>query len=85
MAAKTDEEAAAVEEEREPPVLLVTLVHYILHSIFFILKSKSTISKFTTPMVFMRTNLTFPTTPKRLSLNTKEFCTARGTIMKDCL
>ena len=31
----------------------------------------------------MRTNLTFPTTSRELSLNTREFCTTRGTTMKN--
>ena len=30
----------------------------------------------------MRTNLTFPTTSRQPSLNTREFCTTRGTTMK---
>ena len=49
------------------------------------LKSTSTISKFTTLMDCVRTNLTFPTFSREPSLNTTEFCTARGTTMKNFL
>ena len=36
-------------------------------------------------MVCMRTNLILPTTSSEPSLNTREFCTARGTTMKNIL
>ena len=49
------------------------------------LNCRSTINKFTTPMDCMRTNLIFPTTSRELSLNTREFCTARGTTTKNLL
>ena len=49
------------------------------------LKCISTISKFTTLMDCMRTNLTNPTTSRGSSLNTWEFCTARCTTMKKFL
>ena len=42
-------------------------------------------SKLTTLMDCMRANLTFPTTSREPSLNTREFCTARGTTMKNFL
>ena len=45
----------------------------------------STISKSSDLMDCMRTNVSFPTTPGALSLNTKEFLTARGTTMKNFL
>ena len=58
--------------------------HFAL--IFFqMLKYTSTISKFTTPMYSLRTYLTFPTTSREPSLNAREFCTARGTNMKNFL
>ena len=53
-------------------------------ALFFpMLKCTSTINKFTTLMDCMRTNLTFPTTSREPSLNTREFCTARGRTMKN--
>ena len=82
------EEANAEEEEtveEEAPVPLVTHVNNILHPFFSMLKCTSTISKFTTLMDYMRTNLTFPTTSREPSLNTREFCTARVTNMKNFL
>ena len=71
--------------EEEAPVPLVTHVNNILHSFFSLLKCTSTISKFTTLMDYMRTNLTFPTTSRESSLNTREFCTAGVTTMKNFL
>ena len=78
------EEARAEEEEtveEDAPAPLVTHVN----NIFPMLKCTSTNSKFTTLMDCMRTSLTFSTTSRDLSLNTREFCTARGTIMKNFL
>ena len=49
------------------------------------LRCTSTISIFTTLMDCMRTNLAFPTNSRKPSVNTREFCTARGTIMKNFL
>ena len=80
------EEAKAEEEEtaeEEAPVPLVTHVNNLLHSFFPILKCTSTISKFTTLMDCMRANLTFPTTSREPSWNTREFSTARGTTKKN--
>ena len=81
------EEAKAEEEEMalDEAVPLVTHVNNILHSIFPMLKCTSTISKSTTLMDCMRTNLTFPTTLRGPFLNTREFCTARGMTMKNFL
>ena len=81
---RKEEEKAEEEEtvEEEAPVPLVTHVNNILHSIFPMLKCTSTISKFATLMGCMRTNPKFSTTSREPSLNTREFCTARGTTMK---
>ena len=49
------------------------------------LKCESTISKFTTVMDCMCTNRIFPKTSREPSLDTREFCTARGTTMKNFL
>ena len=68
--------------EEDAPVPLITHVNNILHSFFPMLKFTSTINKLTIPMVFMRTNLIFPTTSREPFLNTRGFCTARGTTMK---
>ena len=81
---KADEEATE-EEEREAPIPLVNHVNNTLHSIFSNVKCTSIISKFTTLMDCMRTNLTFPTIWRDPSLNTREFCTARATTMKNFL
>ena len=63
--AKGDEETVAAEEEQETPVPSATHVNNILHSISFrMLMCTSTISKSTTPMEVMRTNLSFPKTSK---------------------
>ena len=69
--------------EEEAPVPLVTHVNNILHSIFS--NVEVYINKFTTLMDCMRTNLTFPTTSGEPSLRTREFCTARGTTIKNFL
>ena len=79
---KADEVETAEEDD---PVPLVTHVNNILHSIFPIMKCTSTINKFTTLMVCMRSKLIFLTTSREPSLNTREFCTARGTTMKNFL
>ena len=79
-----EEEAKAEEEEtveENAPVPHATLVNNILH-FFANVEVYTTISKFTTLMDCMRTSLTFPTTSKGPSLDTREFCTARGTTMK---
>ena len=52
---------------------------------FPMLKCSSTNNKFTTLTDCMRTNLTFRTTSREPSLNTREFCTARGTTLKNFL
>ena len=80
--AKADEEETA---EVEATVPLVTHVNNILHSIFPMLKCTSTISKITTLMDCIRINLAFPTISREPSLNTREFCTARGTTKKNFL
>ena len=82
--AKPEEEEMAEEDD---PVPLVTHVNNILHSINnqFTMKFTSTISKFTTLMDCMRTNRIIPTTSREPSLKTKEFCSARGTTMKNFL
>ena len=49
------------------------------------LKCKSTISKVTTPMDCMRTSLTIQTISRKPFLNTREFCTVRGTIIENFL
>ena len=46
------------------------------------LKCTPRINKIKTLMVYLRTNRTFPTTSRGSSLNTSEFCTARGMTMK---
>ena len=83
------ENAKAEEEETvddDAPVSLVTHVNNILHFIFFpLLKCTSTINKFTTLLDCMRTNLIIPTTSREPSLNTRKFCTVRGTTLKNFL
>ena len=74
--AKVDGETE--EEYPDVPVFLVTRLDNNLRLIFPMLKTTWTISKFTTQMECMRTNLTFPTTSRRPSLNTREARAARG-------
>ena len=50
---------------------------------FPMLRCTSTTSKFITLTDCMRTSFTFPTTSRGPSLNTTEFCIARGTTMKN--
>ena len=52
---------------------------------FPMLKCTSTVSKSTTLMDCIRTNLTFSTTSRGAPCKTREFCTARGTTMKNFL
>ena len=80
--AKAEEEETA---EEEVPVPLVTHVNNICTHFFQMLKCMLTISKFTTIIGYMRTILTFPKTSREPSLNTREFCTAKGTTMKNLL
>ena len=65
------EEPEAEEEETAATVPLDTHVNKILHSIFSNVTYTSTISKFATLMDCMGTNLTFPTTSRESSLNTR--------------
>ena len=74
------EEAKAKEEETADEEYLIFCTKF-----FPMLKCTSTISKFTTLMDCKRTKLTFPTTSREPSLNTRKFCTARGTTMKNFL
>ena len=78
------EEAA---EKQEPPAALVTHLYNILHSTFpnVGVYINTTIRKLTTQMDCMRTSLTIPTISKGPFLNTRELCTAKGTIMKEFL
>ena len=81
-------EAKAEEEEtveEETPVPLVTYVNNNLHSIFSNVEVYINNNKFTTPIDCMLTNLKFSTTSREPFLNTKEFCTAKGTILKNFL
>ena len=87
--AKANEETAA-EEEQEAPVLLVTHVNNILHSIFsnveMYINNQQTYNSngFYAHNLYAH-SLIFRTTSRRPPLNTREFCTARGTIMKNFL
>ena len=80
--AKAEEEETAVEDD---PVPLVTHVNNILHSVFPMLKSTSTINNFTTLKACMRTNRIFPEISREPSPNTRKFCTARDTTKKKFL
>ena len=82
--AKADEEDTA-EQEHEAPVPLVTHQKTFCIQFFLMLKCKSTASNFTSLMDCMRTSLIFPTTSRGLSVNTKVFCTARDTTMRNFL
>ena len=50
-----------------------------------VLRCLSTVSKFTIKIDSLRTSLIFPTASREPSLNTREFCTARGSIIKSFL
>ena len=65
----------SVEEEE---VARVTYVNNIMHSFFQMLKCSLTISRFTIPMDSKHTNLTFQTTLRQPSLNTREFCIVKA-------
>ena len=79
--AKADKTMA--EEDQKAPVPLVSYVNNSLHSIFLAkLNCTSTISKISTLMDCMRTNVAFPTTFRGFALNTRELCTARCTTKK---
>ena len=81
------EEAKAEEEEtaeKEAQVRLVTHVNNILHSIFSNFEVYINNQQIYNPNC-MRTSLTFPTTSRQPSLNTRDFCTARGTTIKNFL
>ena len=73
------------EEQQEASVPLFFLVNKVLYSIFSMLKYTSAISKVLIQMICMRTNYTNPTNSRGPSLNTREFCTARGTTMNTFL
>ena len=73
-------------DDQEKEVARVTYVNNIMHSIFFqMLKCTLTVSRFTTPMVSMHTNLTFQTTLRQQSLNTREFCIVKAMTMNRIL
>ena len=80
--AKADEET---EDDKEVPVPLVTQGNKFLLSTFQMLKYTSTFTKITIQMDCVRPSLTSPTTSRGLSLNSRGFCIARGTIMKNFL
>ena len=78
--AKVEQEETAEEDDSVP---LVTHVNNILHSIFSNVEVYINNQQIYTLMDCMRTNVTYPTTSREPSLNTREFCTARGTTMKN--
>ena len=83
--AKADEETVAAEEMQETPVSLITHVSNILHSIFsnfevYINNQKNYNSNGVCKYKSYLSNYF-----KGPSLNTNEFCTARGTTMKNIL
>ena len=80
---EANEEMPAAEEVKKAPAPFVGYVKYILHSIFPLLNCMSTIDEFTTLLEYGRTSLTFPATFRGASLNIREFCTARGTNMRN--
>ena len=82
------EEVKAEQEEtaeEEAPVTLVTHLNKILHSFFSNVGVYINNQQLYTSNRFMRTNRTFPTTSREPSLITREFCTARGTTLKNFL
>ena len=82
--AKADVETAALsEEDEEPPAPLVTHVNNILHSFATMLKFTLKINIYTIQMDSMSTSPTIPKISRRQSLNTGEFCIARGTILNN--
>ena len=82
---ENEEEAKAEEKEiaeENAPVPLVTHVNNILHSIFYNVEVYINNQQIYNSNDSMRTNRIYSTTSRELSLNTTEFCTARGTTMK---
>ena len=83
--AKADEGTLAAEEEQEPPFPLVTYVNNKFHSIFSNVEvyvnnqHKYNSNGLYAQKFYISNNF------KALSLNTKEFCTARGTTRKSFL
>ena len=72
------------EEEREEEIR-VTYVNNIRNWYFQMLKCTLTISRFVIPMDSMHTNLTFQTTLRQPSLNTRKFCIVKAMTMKRIL
>ena len=65
-------------DDEEEEVARVTYVNNIIHSMFSNMKCTLTMSRFTTPMDSMHTSLTFQTTLRQPSLNTREFCLVKS-------
>ena len=82
--AKADEETAATMKDHDILVALVTHVYSFFALPFFpMLKCTSTISKYIIQLDCMRTSvLRFQPTSREPSLNTREFCIAKGRTMK---
>ena len=79
------DEEETTEEEQEAPVSLLTYVKTILYSMFSDFEVYINNQQIYNSNGCMPTSLTFLTPSRGLSLNTKEFCTARGTTMKSFL
>ena len=73
------------DEQQEEDVARVTFVNNIMHQYFQMLKCTLTISRFTIQMDPMHTSLTFQTTLREPSLNTREFCIVKAMTMNRIL
>ena len=73
------------DSDEEEEVARVTYVNNILHSIFQVLKCTLTISRYTIPMDSMHTSLTFQTTLRQPSFNTRKFCIVKSMTMNRIL
>ena len=71
----------AEDEEEQEEVARVTYVNKMIR-FFQMLKCTLTISRFTIPMDSMHTSLTFQTTLRQPSLNTREYCIVKAVTMK---
>ena len=73
------------DEEEQKEVAGVTYVNNIMLSIFSNRECTLTISRFTIPMDSMHTRLTFQTSLRQPSLNTREFCIVKSMTMNRIL
>ena len=73
------------DSDQKEEVARVTYVNNIMHSIFSNVEVYIRTSRFTIPMDSMHTSLTFQTTLRQPSLNTREFCIVKAMTMSRIL